>query len=210
MIKVIFILSLILLAGAGYYFFVRDRGVSPVQQEVGNEPATEEAVAPSREYMSEADRKRILFGDVTINIPDIGVQTVISEGKGTFDAGEGFQGFVMLGDKHASAVVDDREFILAHASLNTGGMGIFDYIFAFRVDEGSLTHTSSAHIGDLIVVRSVSARKGGTQERAARTEVIVDILERGENEPLVVDPTIEKRFVFTLNRDGILNLRTSF
>lgn len=211
MIKVIVILSFLLLAGAGYYFFVHDRGNQPVAPAVQDEEIKEEAVAPSRVEMSEADRRRILLGDVPIIVPDIDAQTIISKGRGTFDAGEGFEGFVIFGDTHAGVLIGEEEFILAHVSLNTGGTGMFDYIFAFRVDGESLVHTSSAHIGDLIVVRGMKAgEKRAAQADASQAEVIVDILDRDENEPLVVDPTIERRFVFTLSREGILNLRTRF
>lgn len=210
--KVVF-LSLIALfiAGGAYYFFVRDRGDVPTVQEAEDEQVKEEIVAPEEERMSKADRERLLLGEIAVNIPDIDVQTIISGGRGVFDAGERFEGFILLGEQHASALIDGEEFILAHASLNTGGTGIFDYIFVFRVDGESLVHTSSAHIGDLIVVRGLKVgEKRATQADGARAEVIVDILDRDENEPLVVDPTVERRFVFTLSEKGILDLRTRF
>lgn len=197
------IILLALLLVVGYFLFSRDRDVEVIIENDEESEVLEEEEeggdVEERNVSAAEEALRTLERSVVI-IPDLDIEVPLSGGEASFDAGVGVDGYITLGSTSASVVVDGRDYMLVEARMSTGGSGSFDYVFAFRLEDGSATHTGSAYIGDRIIIENIEA----SSRASGGANVSVDMLTREEGEALASEPTTPQTLEFVLTEEGEL------
>jgi len=208
--KTTWILILLVLLGiAGYYLFGKKEATAPSETTPttsGEDTAKEPDQTETENNSVSSDAKvRALLEGVAINIPDLDTEVTVTDGKGTFDAGAGTEGYITMGENYTLVNNGDKKFVLTDATVNTGGSGTFNYVFAFSVDGTTLTQTDSGYIGDRIIVKDIKA----VPTDSGTVDVSVTFLTRAEDEPLSAEPTLSETLNFSLDSEGALSEQDS-
>ena len=177
--KTIWILILIIIIGAGYWFISK----SPASQEK-NDSSSNADFNPK---------------NATYNIDGASVTLVNGEAETEIVAGSAskistwYFGNVSYGDLTFDGK-DDMAYLIAQ---NTGGTGVFYYaVVAIKTDDGyKLTNTF--FVGDRIAPQT-------TEINTSAGELRVNFAERKKGEPMTADPSVGVTLLLKVTAEGVL------
>ena len=93
---------------------------------------------------------------------------------------------------------DGTEDAALTLEINSGGSGTFSYLALVINDKGTAKSVSSIFLGDRIIVESLAIKPGS---------VVVTMLTRKPEEPMVAEPKIELTRTFNLQGDQLVEVK---
>ncbi|MFA6416261.1 MAG: hypothetical protein WCW56_02105 [Candidatus Paceibacterota bacterium] len=119
---------------------------------------------------------------------------VLRDGVGEFiiDSKMNLKGDVFLVSVLGKIKMADGYDVFADLAFNSGGTGIFHNVAIFHLATTTANHVSSGALGDRIKTLSATALLTGDDAY----DLNVKYLDRGDNEPMSADPTVEKTSKF--------------
>lgn len=126
--------------------------------------------------------------NIQIIVPDGGQVVQLVDGKA--DSISDGSGFAQLGNVLAIHQTEAGQDVFAELDVNYGGSGVFVYVALIHEQDGQYRHTSSALVGDRVKLEGVDTPSDPISSYSATAT----FLDRGENDPMSVEPTIQRTF----------------
>lgn len=193
------IVGVVVLIGAGLFLSLRNDSSKPA-------PTSESATQSLEDKQVWADfdarQRDSNFIDTTLKrlqltVPEANQEVTLENGQATISGG-----FVKLGPVLGKVKTADNNYdLFADLAVNFGGSGVFHYVTLFAFSPDTVYNTSSSKsVGDRIILKSITPSATGKNDYM----ITVNYLDRGANDPMVVDPTIPKTTTFKVSDHKIL------
>ncbi len=198
--KIISIVILLALIGAGVYFFVDKKRVSTTcEPGFRFVPSTQKCEPVESENLD--DKISLDFTKLKIQIPDSNIQVELKKDAETTKYSNTYsdpevpmmQGFVSLDSKDVSQYSSD--FVLVPFVVNSGGTGQFQYVGLFDLNKN--IHLSSVFVGDRLGVSSILM---------SGEKVKVNFKNRLDSESFAATPTIPSQIVLEIKDQKLQEL----
>jgi hypothetical protein len=141
-----------------------------------------------------------LMNVARIRVPQTGVDVTLNQGQADFTDGA-VKGHVVLGRILGRVPTDSGYDVFVAMTVTTSGSGVMHYVVLFRNVGQAVMYTSTAFIGDRVILTGVIAEPdkstpyGKSQFymiSATGYSLTVSYLDRKNAEPLTTTPTLAK------------------
>lgn len=156
-----------------------------------------ETASQLKQGSTEARSSVHMLDNIEIRVPDVAEPVQLRDGTGEFQVAPGSsKGRVTLIEgTQRTWQSSNRTDLITAMTINSGGSGTFTYIALYSIKDGAAKLEDSAFLGDRIKVTSVGIGEL-VHDPNADYRITVQILERGENEPMAVEPDTQSKRIF--------------
>ena len=195
--KYFFVGGVVVAILVGGVFLSRFVKAPSLPEETSNDPFVVMEVEGSKDTFVQPSS--LVLANALVKIPESGAEVQLVDGGATYDDGVS-KITVTLGDVFALHKTGKNEYdAFAILSVNYGGSGTFRYVGLFKVRPDTTEHTSSALLGDRIVVDKILIKgKGGEYT------ISVTGLTRNEYEPLSTPPSLPFTWDFFVSNHTLI------
>jgi hypothetical protein len=208
--KIIAIVILVALAVWGYMAFSGKETVPAESTETTTEVSTNTntETVPAIEVVKADPKVLALLKNVSVTASEDGNKVALVNGKAEFSIeGSSTKGSVSLGEVAIEKTFGSRKDILATVNINPASSGTSQYLVLFENKTSGVVEKSIVFLGDKLEVKSITTTDLGSKT-GEEYVALVTVLERKQGEPMSAKPSVQKIFIFTVEK-GVFNTAKS-